>query len=214
MHAETAQWVAAALRQRIANGELTPGTKLPEEAFREALGVSRNTLREAFVTLNAERVVNRIPNRGVFVAHPTADDVREIYRVRKLLEPASILWAPQIDVDHLTAIVGKGRAAVTVGDVPGMASANQEFHRAVMASSGSNRLDALMEQVLAEMRLVFAAMGWDPRFHAPYVEGNERIVDLLAAGQRGEAAEYLTEYLSQAEEQLVKAVGDTAAVRS
>ncbi|MBO9704154.1 MAG: GntR family transcriptional regulator, partial [Arthrobacter sp.] len=37
-HAHTAQWVAATLRQRIADGELTPGTKLPEEALREAQG--------------------------------------------------------------------------------------------------------------------------------------------------------------------------------
>lgn len=63
-----------------------------------------------------------------------------------------------------------------------------------------------MEQVLAEMRLVFAAMGRDPRFHAPYVEGNERIVELLAAGQRAEAAEYLRDYLDRAEQQLVDAV--------
>lgn len=205
-HAHTAQWVAATLRQRIADGELTPGTKLPEESLREALGVSRNTLREAFATLHAERVVQRIPNRGVFVAHPTAEDVREIYRVRKLVEPAALLWAPRIDVELLAGIVRQGRAAVSEGDIAGMAGANQEFHRAVLAGAGSGRLDALMEQVLAEMRLVFAAMGRDPRFHAPYVEGNERIVELLAAGQRAEAAEYLREYLDRAEEQLVEAV--------
>ncbi|MDP5226962.1 MULTISPECIES: GntR family transcriptional regulator [Arthrobacter] len=205
-HAETAQWVAAVLRQRIADGSLTPGTKLPEEPFREALGVSRNTLREAFATLHAERVVTRIPNRGVFVAHPTADDVREIYRVRKLVEPAALLWATRLDVAELAAIVRRGRAAVTALDVPGMAGANQEFHRSIVSASGSERLDVLMEQVLAEMRLVFAAMGWDPRFHAPYVEGNERIVALLESGDRSRAAEYLGEYLGRAEEQLLEAV--------
>lgn len=205
-HAHTAQWVAATLRQRIADGELTPGTKLPEEALREALGVSRNTLREAFATLHAERVVQRIPNRGVFVAHPTAEDVREIYRVRKLVEPAALLWAPRIDVEELAGIVRRGRAAVTEGDIAGMAGANQDFHRTVLSAAGSIRLDALMEQVLAEMRLVFAAMGRDPRFHAPYVEGNERIVELLAGGRRAEAAEYLRDYLDRAEQQLVDAV--------
>ncbi|MFJ3957386.1 GntR family transcriptional regulator [Arthrobacter sp. NPDC090010] len=206
VHAQTAQWVAAVLRQRIADGELTPGTKLPEEALREALGVSRNTLREAFATLHAERVVHRIPNRGVFVAHPTAEDVREIYRVRKLVEPAALLWASELDLEGLRAIVTRAREAMAVMDVPGMAGANQEFHRTILRGAGSGRLDVLMEQVLAEMRLVFAAMGWDPRFHAPYVEGNERIVQLLTAGDRALASEYLREYLSRAEEQLVDAV--------
>ena len=93
-HAETGTWVASVLRERIAAGQLAPGAKLAEEALGEVLGVSRNTLREAFSTLAAEHVVTRIPNRGVFVAQPTADDIREIYRVRRFLEPAALLWAP------------------------------------------------------------------------------------------------------------------------
>src|SRR5690348_17048825 len=127
-HAETSTWVAAQLRQRIADGLLAPGAKLAEEALREALGVSRNTLREAFATLHAERVVTRIPNRGVFVSHPTAEDIREIYRVRRLVEPASLLWGPSGPTEPLAAIVRDARKASIAGDVPAMATANQEFH--------------------------------------------------------------------------------------
>ncbi|MFP5313593.1 MAG: winged helix-turn-helix domain-containing protein, partial [Actinomycetes bacterium] len=60
-HAETGLWVAAQLRRRIEAGQLKPGSKLAEEALREALGVSRNTLREAFAALHAEHIVTRIP---------------------------------------------------------------------------------------------------------------------------------------------------------
>ncbi|MCH6468859.1 GntR family transcriptional regulator [Sinomonas terrae] len=206
-HAETSTWVAAQLRQRIADGDLAPGAKLAEEALREALGVSRNTLREAFATLHAERVVTRIPNRGVFVSHPTPDDIREIYRARRLVEPASLLWSPSGPTQHLGKIVRQARKAAEVGDVPAMANANQEFHRALVARAGSERLDSLMEQILAEMRLVFATMGSDPRFHAPYVEDNARIVELLEAGNPAEAAELMADYLDRAERQLLAAVG-------
>ncbi|KHL02692.1 GntR family transcriptional regulator [Sinomonas humi] len=205
-HAETSTWVAAQLRQRIADGDLAPGAKLAEEALREALGVSRNTLREAFATLHAERVVTRIPNRGVFVSHPTADDIREIYRARRLVEPASLLWSPAGPTERLDEIVREARKAAEAGDVPAMANANQEFHRALVARAGSERLDSLMEQILAEMRLVFASMGSDPRFHAPYVEDNARIVELLEAGNASEAAELMADYLDRAEEQLLAAV--------
>lgn len=205
-HAETSTWVAAQLRQRIANGQLSPGAKLAEEALREALGVSRNTLREAFATLHAERVVTRIPNRGVFVSHPTADDIREIYRVRRLVEPASLLWSPAAPTEPLAAIVREARKAAEEGDVPAMANANQEFHRALIARAGSERLDGFMEQILAEMRLVFATMGSDPRFHAPYVEDNARIVELLEEGRASEAAELMADYLDRAERQLLAAI--------
>ncbi|WP_138444360.1 GntR family transcriptional regulator [Sinomonas susongensis] len=204
-HAETSTWVAAQLRQLIADGQLAPGAKLPEEALREALGVSRNTLREAFATLHAERVVVRFPNRGVFVAHPTADDIREIYRVRRFVEPASLLWSPSGPTEDLAEIVREARGAAEAGDVPAMANANQEFHRALVARAGSERLDSLMKQILAEMRLVFASMASDPRFHAPYVEDNARIVELLEAGRAADAAELMADYLGRAERQLLAA---------
>lgn len=205
-HAHTGLWVSAQLRERISAGQLAPGTKLSEEALGEALGVSRNTLREAFTSLHAEHIIARIPNRGVFVARPTAEDVREIYRVRRYVEPAAILWQEPAPVDDLRAIVAEGQRARSRGDVPGMAAANQDFHRAVVARAGSERLDALMEQVLAEMRLVFHAMGSDPAFHEPYLADNVRLIDLMGSGDNAAAAEFMRQYLDRAEGQLLAAM--------
>ena len=205
-HAHTGLWVSAQLRERISAGQLAPGTKLSEEALGEALGVSRNTLREAFTSLNAEHIIARIPNRGVFVARPSAEDVREIYRVRRYVEPAAILWQEPAPVDDLRAIVAEGQQARSRGDVAGMAAANQEFHRAVVARAGSGRLDALMAQVLAEMRLVFHAMGSDPAFHEPYLADNVRLIELMASGENAAAAEFMRQYLDRAEAQLLEAM--------
>lgn len=205
-HAHTGLWVSSQLRERISAGQLAPGTKLSEEALGEALGVSRNTLREAFTSLHAEHIIARIPNRGVFVARPTADDVREIYRVRRYVEPAAILWQEPAPVDDLRAIVTEGQRARSRGDVAGMAAANQEFHRAVVARAGSGRLDALMMQVLAEMRLVFHAMGSDPAFHEPYLADNVRLIELMASGENAAAAEFMRHYLDRAEAQLLAAM--------
>lgn len=206
-HAETGLWVAAQLRSRIEAGQLKPGSKLAEEALREALGVSRNTLREAFAALHSEHIVTRIPNRGVFVAHPTADDIREIYRVRRFLEPSAVLWSGAVPTEPLAAIVKAARAAAAEGDIPGMAGANQDFHRAIVDRAGSERLNSLMDQVLAEMRLVFHSMAANPAFHEPYVEDNARIVELLEAGELAAAADFLADYLDRAEAQLLAAVG-------
>ncbi len=206
-HAETGVWISAQLRQRIAAGELAPGTKLAEEALCEALGVSRNTLREAFTALHAEHIITRIPNRGVFVAHPDAADIREIYRVRRYLEPAALMWSPAGGTGVLNTIVDTARTARDAADITGMAAANQDFHRAVVARAGSERLDALMTQVLAEMRLVFHAMAADPIFHEPYVEDNAHISTLLTAGRNAEAADFMSGYLDRAETQLLAAIG-------
>lgn len=212
-HAHTGTWVCAVLRERIAAGQLAPGSKLSEEALCEALGVSRNTLREAFSTLAAEHVITRIPNRGVFVSLPTADDIRELYRVRRYLEPAAIAWSSTTDFQALHGAIERAQAARDAGSVPGMAGANQDFHAAVVALAGSERLNLLMMQVLAEMRLVFHSMVANPVFHAPYVEDNARILGLLEADRRGEAAALMADYLGRAEEQLLEALADDARTR-
>ncbi|WP_426997627.1 GntR family transcriptional regulator [Pseudarthrobacter sp. N5] len=208
-HAHTGAWVAGVLRQRISAGQLAPGTKLSEQALSEALGVSRNTLREAFTVLAGESVVQRIPNRGVFVAAPGADDVREIYRVRRMIEPAAVLWGEvrAEDLEALDSIIDRARAALAAGSVQGMADANQELHEALVALSGSASLQELMERVLAEMRLVFHAMATTPDFHSHYVERNAALVAQLREGRREEAAAELRRYLDGAERELLVHIG-------
>lgn len=203
--AESTEWVARVIRDRIAEGDLLPGVKLAEEVLCEALGVSRNTLREGFATLRSEGIVVRIPNRGVFVKRPSVDDVREMYRARRIIEPASILWGTG-PLTGLSEIVERGRRGIANVDVSEMASANQDFHRAIVARSESLRLKETMDRILVEMRLVFHGMSSDSSFHLPYVEHNAAIVRQLERGETASAADAMMHYLAKAEAQLTEAM--------
>src|SRR6266508_3387473 len=86
----TAERVAEVLRTRITEGVLAPGTRLSEEALTAALGVSRNTLRESFRLLGHEGLLVHELNRGVFVRLLNVDDVRDLYRIRRILEFAAV----------------------------------------------------------------------------------------------------------------------------
>ncbi len=205
-HAHTGAWAAGVLRSRISAGDLLPGTKLSEQKLSQTLGVSRNTLREAFTVLAGESVVRRIPNRGVFVSAPGPDEVREMYRVRRYIEPASVLWGsvtPDL-LGKFDAVIAKAREAQTLESVQGMADANQELHKAIVTLSGSASLQEMMEKVLAEMRLVFHAMATTPDFHSHYVEKNAALVEQIRAGETLAAAESLRRYLDIAEEELLR----------
>lgn len=204
-HAHTTAWIASVLRARIAAGQLTPGSKLSEQSLSESLGVSRNTLRQAFTTLAGESIVTRIPNRGVFVAAPGVEEVREIYRVRRTIEPAAVLWGrpTPAQLDAMDAIIRRARAARDAGSVPEMANANQAFHEAVVSLTGSELLRELMDKVLAEMRLVFYAMASAPDFHTHYVDRNAKLVEQLRRGENERAAADLRAYLDAAEAELL-----------
>ncbi len=48
--------------------------------------ISRNTLREALRLLATEGLVVQVPNKGAAIRRPSAPQVRDIYRTRRVLE--------------------------------------------------------------------------------------------------------------------------------
>ncbi|MFD3507115.1 GntR family transcriptional regulator [Nocardia sp. NPDC058666] len=204
----TAERVADVVREEVTEGRLRPGARLPEQGLCTALGVSRNTVREALSQLVAERVLVREPNRGVFVAVPGPADVRDVYRARKLIEPAAVRHGEAFTptgVAMVRSAVNEGLAAAAVGEWGGVATANQHFHKALVALSGSPRLEQQMALLLAEMRLVFHRMPEVRSFHEPYLGRNDRICAMLEAGERETAAAEVAEYLDAAQAQLLAA---------
>jgi DNA-binding GntR family transcriptional regulator len=206
VRSSTAELVANAVRQDIVEGRLRPGSRLPEQRISSTLNVSRNTVREAMSQLLAERVLVREPHRGLFVARPDRAALRDVYRARRVIEPGAVRDGEAFDPPHVDAVreaVDEGRAAVAAGRWDDLASANQHFHRALVALAGSARLDQQMDLLLAEMRLVFHAMPGVREFHEPYLDRNARICALLEAGDRAAAADAVADYLRAAEEHLL-----------
>ena len=207
-----AEQVAATLRDRIIEGELPPGTRLSEESIGRALGVSRNTLREAFHLLGHERLVVHEFNRGVFVRSVEVADIRDLYRFRRLLEGAAIrvVAGSGPDLQGLRDATAEGERAVAQQAWPALGSANMHFHRELGALAGSRRLDETMEQVLAEMRLVFSVMADPHAFHSPYLAENQKLLRLLEEERYEEAEAALGHYLDIAEAQLLRAMDSLA----
>src|SRR5260370_539820 len=86
----TVDRVAERLRDLLLSGDFAPGTSLQEIPLANALGVSRNTLREAARTLVAEGLLSRTPHKGIVVPGLTPDDVKELFEIRELLELAAL----------------------------------------------------------------------------------------------------------------------------
>lgn len=78
--------VADNLRTAIIEGRFKPGERLKEGELCAWTGVSRTAVREALRQLEAEGVVDNIPNRGPVVATVTPEESRQLYEVRGLLE--------------------------------------------------------------------------------------------------------------------------------
>jgi DNA-binding GntR family transcriptional regulator len=201
--------VAAELRLQLAEGVLLPGTRLTESTIAEDLGVSRNTVREAFAELAAERLVVRHPNRGVFVASLESGDIHDVYTVRRAVEVSAIRAGGSPErVAAVRAAVEEGKAAAAADDEEALGTANQHFHRAIVAMAGSRRLDTIMAQVLAEMRLFFHKATVDAHFYRGWLPDNEEICQALEAGDQDRAGDLLLAYLDRSEERQAAVHGD------
>lgn len=133
---ETAQAaVLTEIRRLILDGELPPGTPIRQESIASALGVSRVPVREALKILDGEGQVTYRPHRGYSVTELSLDDVREIYRLRELLEGEAV----RVAVPQLTdAEVARMREAlvemeaVPHDEVAHMSEANTRFHETLI----------------------------------------------------------------------------------
>lgn len=183
------QSVASALREAISAGEFQPGERLSEVKAAERFNCSRNTLRESFTRLAAERIVERIPNRGVFLAMPDADYIRDLFAARAAIEPAAVRWGAFADAPSLVTLTSSAFDYAARGEHQEVSAINQRFHRTLVPALGSPTLNEQMDNLLARMRLTFLlAIPRYPQLHADHIQGNITLATLIADGKRDEAA--------------------------
>ncbi len=213
------------LRQSVLDGERRPGDRLDETRLGRELGVSRNTLREAFRVLAHEHLLEHRPHRGVFVRRLGPREAHDVYVTRRLLECGALReaasrvavaasdpqaqqalsaeWAPHLA--ELADAVRAGERAAAADDWDAVGTANGRVHLALARLAGNDVVDRTLRGLLTEMRLLFVDVASARAVHEPYLADNARIAGLVAAGDLVRAAVALEEYLLRAERHLVAA---------
>ncbi|GAA4819122.1 GntR family transcriptional regulator [Nocardioides caeni] len=213
-HASTASRVAAELRRAVFEGELESGTPLREIALAESLGVSRPTVREALTVLVAEGLATREPHRGVSVATPRADSVRDVCRARWVLEGAGVrAWTTADDVrrqrvrDTLDAYTGAVRGGTASYEE--LNERHLAFHVSLVELTGSVRLTQMAEALMDELKLALAQVDRLNRNAHDEAESHEGLVALLEAGRLdgpGGAHDFLRGHIADAEIEIIEAL--------
>jgi len=155
----TSEALVNALTRQILDGSIVAGSWLREVDLAERHGVSRQSLRAALVELVHLGLLHREPNRGVYVPVMTEADMRDLYKVRSLLEiEAARTVALRPDAwPAMEAVVARlERLPVNVGSYE-MVEEDFAFHRAMVAGVGSVRLARAHETLCSEIRLSFVA---------------------------------------------------------
>lgn len=155
--ASTAVRVATVLRERIAKGELAPGSRLIELEISKELGVSRSPVREALLRLAEEGLVEILPYRGAIVVPLDKARLAELLEFRLALEHFALERLVQrSDRDQLARLrehVKKLRIAIGRGDRQSMVDSDLAMHREMIALAGNALVERAYESLLVQIRL-------------------------------------------------------------
>lgn len=137
---------ADVLRQAVLQGELLEGRAIKQADWAADLGVSTVTLREALRVLEAEGLVDILPNRGAFVSSLTPEGAEDIYDVRIGLELQALKRAvPRLNAEavaELSCILEKADKEIGLLAWSGH---NGEFHARLYRQAERPKLVALID---------------------------------------------------------------------
>lgn len=199
----TSEGVAKLLRTEIFSGTLEAGEALRERVIAERLQVSRTPVREALIILQSEGLVDLIPNRGAWVRTLTADDLAEVYDLRRILEThAAELAARRASLDQVDAMEDAQIRLTRMlrrGSAEEQAAADLSFHTALLAATGSPLLSSVLNQVMAftvTFRANYSTAG--ARSEHALVE-HQAILDAIREGDANRAGDLMRDHINSSE---------------
>lgn len=198
------------LRDNIGSHQIRPGDRLQEVFLAERLGVSRTPVREALARLESEGMIVD-EGRGYVVPELTDADIREIYHLRFLLEPAAVSSAisevsSTADLVSMTAANDDAIAADNIGDVHAFLEANTRFHCAWRALVPNRRMSKLLDQYVGHVSFLRVLTLGDPTARKAALNGMKNIHAAFIKRDAEEAARAMRNHLEAAKYSLAQAI--------
>ena len=196
-----------------------PGERLIELRISKLLKMGRTPLREAFLRLAAEGLVEGVPGVGFFVKNMTLTDLDELFQIRAALECLAVRLAMQrgfseISLTMMRQTCARLRDALVAGDFRAANNADLEFHRELIGLANSRRLETAIQGSHVQM------LSWEfQRQGVMNVQDEQDVVgehlQILAAMERrdvDETTRLLNNHITVAFQKGIKAAVEQKAV--
>lgn len=224
--------VVEQIEKMLRSGELSPGDQLlPERQLAERLGVSRSSAREALAKLAGMGIIEVTARDGAYVRRRSWEDVvgplaevlfqeREnvshLFEVRAIIETQAARLAAQrrgeADVRRLRELSRQVR--LDVSEARPADASDTCFHAGIVQTAKNPLLTKVMGSLVSALMEVYSPARRrilaDPDEANAFVGEHERIVDAIAVGDPGEAAQATARHIDHARQRLevLQASGD------
>jgi len=196
--------VYAHVKERLLDGTFPGGSLLSENELSQQLGLSRTPVRQAFVQLEAEGLLELYPKRGALVVPVAASEIEDVFEARLLVEEHCARRAANAGarlVADLEPLIAEQQEAVAQG-APGMAAfarADRHFHRAIVHAAGNAILTRLYDALRdRQQRIATVSLARNPGDAERFVTEHRGIVEALGRGDAADAAHLVSAHLRAA----------------
>jgi DNA-binding GntR family transcriptional regulator len=196
--------VYAHVKERLLDGTFPGGSLLSENELSQQLGLSRTPVRQAFVQLEAEGLLELYPKRGALVVPVAASEIEDVFEARLLVEEHCARRAANAGarlVADLEPLIAEQEKAVAQG-APGMAAfarADRHFHRAIVHAAGNAILTRLYDALRdRQQRIATVSLARNPGDAERFVAEHHGIVEAIGRSDGAAAADLVSAHLRAA----------------
>jgi DNA-binding GntR family transcriptional regulator len=201
------------VRREILRDSINEPHFLTEEMVGRALGLSRTPVREAFLMLEAEGLLQLVSRKGALIMPITERQVREVMQVRSVVESWSareVLADEQLRARLLAKLQLLQEELVAIGDDDATASieCDRRFHRELIAATDNQVMLDLYERMRdLQLRMGVRAVLHDPERAEAVRREHQLIIEAFADGAEAGVLAAITEHLEATDHNLRRRVG-------
>ncbi|MEI7027250.1 GntR family transcriptional regulator [Paenibacillus sp. y28] len=197
--ASTRDAVYAALLDQILRLELPPGASISEKDISERFGVSRTPVRESFVRLSQEGLLEVYPQRATFVSLIDLELAEEARFMREQLERAVIrLACGAFPAEHLLALqtnLTQQKACIEEEDDKKMFELDEAFHRTIFEGCHKSNTWAVIQQINVHLNRTRVLRLADDHHWDELYNQHLQMVESIRLQHADQAEQLMTEHL-------------------
>lgn len=185
------------LRGKVVHNDWVPGAQLSEAEVAKAFGVSRQPVREAFIKLAEEGLVEIRPQRGTFVRKISASAVLDARFVREAIEADVVRLVAQAPDPATLQELGRlieAQRKVAGNEPRAFVPLDDAFHRTLAQAAGRNYAWSVIESLKSQMDRV-RQLSTRKFPMARLIAQHEAVVAAIAAGDPAGAEAAMREHL-------------------
>lgn len=173
------------LQEDILTGKLKPGEKLTEQRICNEYKVSRTPVREALRQLEMDGLIETIPNRGAFVLGLSAQDIEDMYELRKAYEIQAVRWAiariTEEERNELEETFEFMEFYTMKNDINKMLNINMAFHQIIYNATHNRMLKQLLSSYQVYLKYRKPSNYYAPDYLADVLNEHRAIYEAFLA---------------------------------